>query len=156
MEIAIHEMTHVKAKIKFLSIEPLLADMGKYDEQPLKELRIYNWVIIGGKSGKDRFYPPEDWIREIESACAEARIPVFKKDSERGVKTLEFLVKLRVADGIYGLSVSSVVIQDGFRSVKLRSQNIVVFAVDAVVSQVAKTIGIGKAVQRKNGLHLGA
>jgi len=66
-------MTHVKAKIKFLSIEPLLADMGKYDEQPLKELRIYNWVIIGAQT--------IEWVQEILVACHNADIPVFMKNN---------------------------------------------------------------------------
>jgi len=80
MEIAIHEMTHVKAKIKFLSIEPLLADMGKYDEQPLKELRIYNWVIIGAQTKP--YKPPKiEWVQEVLVACHNADIPVFMKNN---------------------------------------------------------------------------
>ena len=44
-----------------------------------------NWVIIGGCSGRQKFYPPEYWIQVIESACDEIGIPIFEKDNLRKI-----------------------------------------------------------------------
>ena len=45
-----------------------------------------NWVIIGGCSGRQKFYPPEYWIKVIESACDEIGIPIFEKDNLRKIR----------------------------------------------------------------------
>jgi len=39
-----------------------------------------NWIIIGGQT-KPTKYPKDSWIREIESACDRAGIPVFEKNN---------------------------------------------------------------------------
>ena len=61
------------AKIKFLSLEPLIG--------PLHELiftRI-DWVIIGGESGdKARIMQPE-WALDLVDQCKEFGVPVFVK-----------------------------------------------------------------------------
>ena len=72
----------VKAKVKYISFEPLLEYI---PINPPYDLDDLNWVIIGGKSGKDKFYPPEEWIKEIEKAADKVRIPVFEKDNLREV-----------------------------------------------------------------------
>jgi len=92
---ALFYLDAIEAKVKFISFEPLLEDacvdsdtFWTYTEAGIatgeKEQRI-NWVIIGGQSGKDKFYPPEEWIEEIESACGKARIPAFEKNNLRKV-----------------------------------------------------------------------
>jgi len=67
----------IQARIKFISFEPLLESVAG----PRLNFSGIDWVIIGGQSGKDKFYPPEDWIQEIESACNKVRIPVFLKNN---------------------------------------------------------------------------
>lgn len=53
----------VPAKIRFLSIEPLLEDIGSIN------LRDIHWVIVGGESGpKARPMKPE-WVENIRLQC---------------------------------------------------------------------------------------
>jgi len=79
------------AKIKFLSCEPLLEDLGKLD------LNGIDWVIVGGESGpKARFIHP-DWVRNIQQQCKQQNIPFFfkqwgewspyKPNNEKNIKT---------------------------------------------------------------------
>ena len=72
---AIDYLPYVKASIKFISFEPLLAPI------PNPNLTRIDWIIIGGQSGKDKFYPPLKWIVDIEDAAEEAGIPVFEKSN---------------------------------------------------------------------------
>ncbi len=61
------------AKIKFLSLEPLLGAL------PNLNLKKINWVIVGGESGlKARPMKPE-WVVEIQEQCDEADVPFFFK-----------------------------------------------------------------------------
>jgi protein gp37 len=63
----------VKARVRFLSLEPLLGPLGKID------LRGIHWVIAGGESGpKARAVKPE-WVREIRDACLEQGVPFHFK-----------------------------------------------------------------------------
>lgn len=82
--IAFEYLADIKAPIRFISFEPLLewiCDTHKlYGGMEYSKL---NWVIIGGKSGSKKFYPPEEWIQEIERAADRAGIPVFEKDNLR-------------------------------------------------------------------------
>lgn len=66
----------------FLSIEPLLADMGKTGMESVPE-----WVIIGAETGnrKEKVVPEKSWVDNIVSQCKERNIPVFMKDSLRGL-----------------------------------------------------------------------
>ena len=72
---------NIQARIKYVSFEPLLGSVA--DQLHLLRNAGIGWVIIGGQSGPDRFYPPEDWIQEIEDACGEYGIPVFEKNNLR-------------------------------------------------------------------------
>ncbi len=67
-------LTSVPAKVRFLSVEPLLKAV---------DLRLYlsniQWVIVGGESGpKARPMDPE-WARRIRDDCIEASVPFFFK-----------------------------------------------------------------------------
>jgi len=74
-------LKEVRAKVKFLSLEPLL---GKMDGDALGNIiPLADWIIIGGQSGSKKFYPPEGWIQEIEQAADNAGIPVFEKNNLR-------------------------------------------------------------------------
>lgn len=66
-------LQQVDAPIRFLSCEPLLADLGKLDLQGI------HWVIVGGESGhKARPMKPQ-WAHAIRRQCEAARIPYFFK-----------------------------------------------------------------------------
>lgn len=63
----------VRARIRFLSVEPLLDDVGALD------LRDIHWVIVGGESGpKARPMKPE-WAESVRRQCAEQEVAFFFK-----------------------------------------------------------------------------
>lgn len=69
----IDDLRVVQAAIRFLSIEPLLEDLGALD------LSNIHWVIVGGESGpKARPMKPE-WARRIRQQCEEAGVAYFFK-----------------------------------------------------------------------------
>jgi protein gp37 len=70
----------VPVDIRFLSLEPLLGDLGPLD------LTGISWVIAGGESGPG-FRPMNlDWARRIRDQCVEQRVPFFYKQSS-GIRT---------------------------------------------------------------------
>jgi len=79
---AIYHLGNFQAKTKFISIEPFLEPIkvnGWYQFNAL----VFQWLIVGGQSGRNKFYPPESWIQEIEDACDKDGIPVFEKNNLR-------------------------------------------------------------------------
>ncbi len=66
-------LRQVPAALRFLSIEPLLEDLGEID------LTGIGWVIAGGESGPGARPMHPDWVRSIRDQCAAARIPFFFK-----------------------------------------------------------------------------
>lgn len=63
----------IDAKIRFLSIEPLLENLGEVD------LTNIHWVIVGGESGhKARIMKPE-WAIDIQRQCHEQGASFFFK-----------------------------------------------------------------------------
>ena len=63
----------VPAKIRFLSLEPLLDDLGDFD------LSGIHWVIVGGESGPGARPMQEDWVLNILEQCDRADVPFFFK-----------------------------------------------------------------------------
>jgi protein gp37 len=59
--------------IAFLSVEPLLEDLGTLD------LRGVNWVIVGGESGPGARPVKREWIVSVRDQCRKARVPFFFK-----------------------------------------------------------------------------
>ena len=57
----------------FLSIEPLLEDIGPVD------LSCISWVIVGGESGPGARPMDESWVRSIRSRCRTHAVPFFFK-----------------------------------------------------------------------------
>ena len=66
-------LRHTDAKIKFLSCEPLLGDLGELD------LTGIDWVIAGGESGPGARPMHPDWVRNIQKQCQEQNVPFFFK-----------------------------------------------------------------------------
>jgi protein gp37 len=61
------------AALRFLSIEPLLEDLGPID------LSGIAWVIVGGESGAHARPMCSSWIKSIRDQCAAQRVPFFLK-----------------------------------------------------------------------------
>ena len=62
-----------KAAVRFLSIEPLLEDLGRLD------LRTIDWVIVGGESGHHARPMEAAWVRAIRDECIGHHVPFFFK-----------------------------------------------------------------------------
>jgi protein gp37 len=69
----IDELQKSKVHTRFLSIEPLLEDVGILD------LREIHWVIVGGESGRGARPIHEDWVLRIKDQCHDSRVPFFFK-----------------------------------------------------------------------------
>lgn len=61
------------AAIRFVSVEPLLNDLGELDLDGIHQ------VIVGGESGKDARPTHPAWVRPIRNQCAAAQVPFFFK-----------------------------------------------------------------------------
>jgi len=59
------------ARIRFVSIEPLLEDLGKFD------LSGIDWVIAGGESGPHARPMLRAWVVSIRSRCRASHAPFF-------------------------------------------------------------------------------
>lgn len=69
----INILRSIDASVRFLSVEPLLEDIGRID------LNGISWVIVGGESGaKARPMKPE-WARSVKMQCERADIAFFFK-----------------------------------------------------------------------------
>lgn len=66
-------LQRTQAAVRFLSIEPLLEDVGTLD------LRNIAWVIVGGESGPKARPMKEEWVLSILRQCRAQRIPFFFK-----------------------------------------------------------------------------
>jgi protein gp37 len=69
----IAHLRSVPARIRFLSVEPLLEDLGKFD------LAGLHWVIVGGESGLNARPMKPDWARRVRDQCVREKIPFFFK-----------------------------------------------------------------------------
>ncbi len=69
----IDHLRDAPARVRFLSVEPLLEDLGRVD------LTGISWVIVGGESGPGARPMEERWVLSLRDQCAEAQIPFFFK-----------------------------------------------------------------------------
>lgn len=69
----IDDLRETGARIKFLSLEPLLG--------PLDRLRLegIDWVIVGGESGPGARPMKREWVTSIRDQCVETKVPFFFK-----------------------------------------------------------------------------
>jgi protein gp37 len=59
--------------VRFLSIEPLLEDLGRVN------LNGIHWVIVGGESGQRARPMNAEWVLNIRDQCISAGVPFFFK-----------------------------------------------------------------------------
>jgi protein gp37 len=69
----IDDLRATPARVKFLSVEPLLEDLGDFD------LRGIDWVIVGGESGHQARPMRASWARKVKRQCAAAGVAFFFK-----------------------------------------------------------------------------
>ncbi|MBK6897502.1 MAG: DUF5131 family protein [Alphaproteobacteria bacterium] len=66
-------LRQVRAKIRFISFEPLIGSVGSVD------LTGIHWAIVGGESGTAARPIKEEWIDEIHAQCLEYETAFFFK-----------------------------------------------------------------------------
>ena len=69
----VHTLGKIKAKVRFLSIEPLLGPLSRL---PLSQIE---WVIVGGESGPNSRPMEASWVRTIRDRCVRYEVPFFFK-----------------------------------------------------------------------------
>ena len=69
----IADLQEAPAAVRFLSVEPLLEDLGRI---PLKGI---NWVIVGGESGPGARPMAKEGVLDIRDQCRHAEVPFFFK-----------------------------------------------------------------------------
>lgn len=69
----IQHLQKADARVRFLSIEPLLEDLGRIN------LSGIHWVIVGGESGSGARPMQPSWVASVQAQCAQARVPFFFK-----------------------------------------------------------------------------
>jgi protein gp37 len=67
----IEELRNTPAKVRFLSIEPLLEDLGGIN------LEGIHWVIVGGESGRGSRPIRPEWVLNLLEQCRSAKVPFF-------------------------------------------------------------------------------
>ncbi|MCB0566196.1 MAG: phage Gp37/Gp68 family protein [Phaeodactylibacter sp.] len=74
----------ISANIRFLSVEPLIADVGQLD------LSGIHWVIVGGESGHKARPMKLEWALNVQEQCTRQNVAFFFKQwgawGEDGVK----------------------------------------------------------------------
>jgi protein gp37 len=66
-------LRYTSAHIKFLSLEPLLDDLG------LLDLNGIDWVIVGGESGPGARPVQIEWVRNVKRQCISQDVSFFFK-----------------------------------------------------------------------------
>jgi protein gp37 len=69
----IDELRAIPAEVRFLSVEPLLEDLGEID------LDGIHWVIVGGESGHGSRPIRTEWVLNLLDQCRSAGVPFFFK-----------------------------------------------------------------------------
>jgi protein gp37 len=62
-----------KPAVAFLSIEPLIEDLGEFS------LKDIHWAIVGGESGPGARPLEKAWVRHIRAQCRAQKVPFFFK-----------------------------------------------------------------------------
>jgi len=69
----IDQLRETKARVKFLSCEPLLSAV------PEMNLSGIDWVIVGGESGRTPRPIKEEWVVDIKEQCEKADVSFYFK-----------------------------------------------------------------------------
>ena len=69
----IKDLQQAKTAVRFLSVEPLLEDLGKLD------LLGIDWMIVGGESGPGARTMKKDWVLALRDQCKKGGVAFFFK-----------------------------------------------------------------------------
>ena len=69
----IEDVRNAGAAMRFLSVEPLLEDVGTIN------LKGIAWVIVGGESGHGARPMKKEWVISVRNQCRDAVVPFFFK-----------------------------------------------------------------------------
>src|SRR5689334_15190785 len=69
----VDELRKVPAAVRFISAEPLLADLSEMD------LNEIHWLIAGGESGPGHRQLDPDWVRRLRDRCEDRGVEFFFK-----------------------------------------------------------------------------
>ena len=69
----IDQLRKAKPAVAFLSVEPLLEDLGAFN------LNGIHWVIVGGESGHGARPIEATWVRSVRAQCRAQKVPFFFK-----------------------------------------------------------------------------
>jgi len=73
VEHRINLLRETEARVKFLSLEPLIGPL------PNLDLKNIDWVIVGGESGHNPRPMHVDWVIDIQEQCEKSDVPFFFK-----------------------------------------------------------------------------
>src|SRR5207248_5860883 len=71
--VRVEHLRTAPAAVRFLSIEPLLEDLGEIN------LEGIHWVIVGGESGAGARPLTKTWVVSLRDQCTRAGVPFFFK-----------------------------------------------------------------------------
>jgi protein gp37 len=69
----IDDLRQARATVRFLSVEPLLEDLGELN------LSNISWMIVGGESGPGARPMKRDWVVSLRNQCQNEGVPFFFK-----------------------------------------------------------------------------
>jgi protein gp37 len=69
----VQNLQKAEAEVRFLSVEPLLEDLGKFS------LSGIDWVIVGGESGHGARPMKKEWVVSVRDQCKREDVPFFFK-----------------------------------------------------------------------------
>jgi len=70
----IDDLRKTNAKVKFISFEPLMEELGEVD------LTGIDWIIIGAQT-RPEVQPEMDWVNDIMCTANKLKIPIFCKNN---------------------------------------------------------------------------
>jgi len=101
----IDSLRSTNARVRFLSVEPLLENLGKIN------LSGIDWVIVGGESGPHSRTMAAVWAERIRDQCLEARVPFFFKQwGGRSPKQLGRMLDSREWNGMPVSAISNLAV----------------------------------------------
>lgn len=98
--IGINQLRHVKAAVKFISLEPLLSwQTGEWHTLASNWMKDIKWLIIGAQT-RPSVFPKLEWVREIVEAADKAGVAVFLKDNLAPILPIGYMFSMPGNKGV--------------------------------------------------------
>ena len=88
----------IPTKIRFLSVEPLLENLGAIN------LDGIHWVIVGGESGHKARPMDKAWVISIRKQCVARKCHFFSSNGDAGEKMGKIAIKKQMVERLMGAS----------------------------------------------------